>query len=115
MAAPALLSEFRGNVVAVRTERYWDPELTAPKAKENGLRQQAKQQAAAEHLTPAEERARFEKLRAEGLAERERKVLDVGISNAEFHYLGSAKILGGIGRGFAEAMAGLLARTPAKP
>jgi len=32
-------------------------------------------------------------------------VLDTGVSNAEYHYLGSAKILGGIGKGFAEALA----------
>jgi hypothetical protein len=34
-------------------------------------------------------------------------VIDKGISNLEFHYLGSAKILGGIGKGLAEAMADL--------
>jgi len=38
---------------------------------------------------------------------RERQVLEKGISNLEFHYLGSAKILGGIGKGLAEAMAEL--------
>ena len=34
----------------------------------------------------------FEKMRTEGLADRERLVLDKGISNFEFHYLGSAKV-----------------------
>jgi hypothetical protein len=34
-------------------------------------------------------------------------VLEKGISNLEFHYLGSAKILGGVGKGLAEAMAEL--------
>jgi len=105
MAAPAKRDEFQGNVVAVLTEKYWDRELTTLRAKENELRQQAKKVAADEKLKPAEERARFEKLRAEVLTERERKVLETGVSNAEFHYLGSAKILGGIGKGFAEAMA----------
>jgi hypothetical protein len=105
MAAPAQRPEFRGNVVAVLTEQYWDRELSELKTKESALRQQAKALAAAGNLTPAEERAAFEKLRTEGLTERERKVLDTGISNQEYHYLGSAKILGGIGKGFAEAMA----------
>ncbi|HVW02423.1 MAG TPA: sialate O-acetylesterase [Planctomycetaceae bacterium] len=114
MAAPAQLPEFRGNVAAVRTEIYWDRELTEAKAKENALRQQAKKLASEQQLKPADERATFEKLRGEGLTERERKVLDSGISNLEFHYLGSAKILGGIGRGFAEAMAELL-RKKANP
>ena len=40
-------------------------------------------------------------------SERERLVLEKGISNAEFHYLGCAKILGGVGKGLAEAMAEL--------
>ena len=107
MAAPADLPEFKGNVVAVRTEAYWDRELTLAKAKENEIKDQARKLAKEGQLKPVQERALVEKLRAEGLSERERLVLDKGVSNFEFHYLGSAKILGGIGRGFAEAMAGL--------
>ena len=44
---------------------------------------------------------------ATGLTGRERLVLEKGISNQEYHYLGSAKILGGIGKGLAEALAEL--------
>jgi alpha-galactosidase len=115
MAAPAMLPEFKGNVAAVRTEVYWDRELTKSRAKENALKQEAKKLASEGKKTPAEERAIFEKLRAQGLTERERKVLDTGISNQEFHYLGSAKILGGIGKGFAEAMAELMQLKKANP
>lgn len=104
MAAPAALPEFQGTVAAVRTEKFWDLELTAARAKENALRDQAKKMAKEGNLKPAEEKAAFDKLRAEGLTERERQILEKGVSNAEFHYLGSAKILGGIGKGFAEAM-----------
>ncbi len=107
MAAPALLPEFKGNVLAIRTEKYWDQELTAAKAKDNAIKQQTKKLAMAGKLNPAEEKAALEKMRAEGLTERERTVLEKGISNLEFHYLGSAKILGGIGKGLAEAMAEL--------
>ena len=107
MAAPAELSEFKGTVAAIRTEKYWDRELTLAKAKDNKIRQRAKQLAMEGKVKPAEERALVEKLRAEGLTERERLVLEKGISNFEFHYLGSAKILGGIGKGLAEAMAEL--------
>jgi len=49
----------------------------------------------------------MDKMRMEGLTERERQVIEKGISNFEFHYLGSAKILGGVGKGLAEAMADL--------
>ena len=39
--------------------------------------------------------------------QRKRQVLEKGISNLEFHYLSSAQILGGVGKGLAEAMAEL--------
>jgi alpha-galactosidase len=104
MAAPAQLPEFKGNVVAIRTEKYWDRELTAAKAKENEIKQRAKKLATEGKLKPAEEKAALEKLHLAGLTERERQVLEKGISNFEFHYLGSAKILGGIGKGLAEAV-----------
>ena len=107
MAAPAKLPEFQGNVAAVLTEKYWDRELTVAKAKENEIKQKAKKLATDEKLKPDEERALQEKMRTEGLTERERLVIDKGISNQEFHYLGSAKILGGIGKGLAESMADL--------
>jgi len=107
MAAPAQLPEFKGNVAAVLAEKYWDRELTAVKAKENEIKQRAKKLATDGKLTPAEEKVALEKMRAEGLTERERQVLEKGISNLEFHYLGSAKILGGVGKGLAEAMAEL--------
>lgn len=107
MAAPAQLPEFKGNVTAVLTEKYWDPELTAAKAKENEIKQRAKKQAGESGLKPNEEKAALEKLRNEGMTERERTVLEMGISNLEFHYLGSAKILGGVGKGLAEAMAAM--------
>lgn len=107
MAAPAKLPEFKGNVSAVLTEKYWDRELTAARSKENAIKQQAKKIAKDGKMKPAEERALTEKMLMEGLTERERMALDKGVSNAEFHYLGSAKILGGIGKGLAEAMAEL--------
>lgn len=104
MAAPTQMPEFKGNVAAVLTENYWDRELKAARFKEETIKQQAKKLAKEGKMKPAEERALIEKMRSEGLTERERLVLDKGVSNAEFHYLGSAKILGGIGKGCAEAM-----------
>lgn len=107
MAAPASLPEFKGNVAAIRTEQYWDCELKLARAKESEAKDKTKKLAKEQKLKPAEERALTEKMRAESLTERERLVLEKGVSNAEFHYLGSAKILGGIGKGLAEAMAEL--------
>lgn len=91
----------------VWTEKYWDRELTAAKAKDNEIRQRAKKLAIEGKFKPSEEKAALEKLRTEGLTERERLALEKGISNLEFHYLSSANILGGIGKGLAEAMAEL--------
>lgn len=113
MAAPAKLPEFQGNVAAVLTEKYWDLELTAARTKEAKLKDQAKKQAKDAKLKPAEERAAMEKALVTGLSERERKVLEKGVSNAEYHYLGSAKILGGVGKGLAEAIAELAKQKPA--
>ena len=107
MAAPALLPEFQGNVATVLAEKYWDRELKTARAKENEIKERAKKLAREGKLKPAEEKALLDKLRVEGLTERERLVLEKGISNFEFHYLGSAKILGGVGKGLAEAMADL--------
>ena len=84
-----------------------DRELTAAKTKENDIKQRAKTLAAEGKMKPSEEKLLQEKMRMEGLSERERQVMEKGISNLEFHYLGSAKILGGIGKGLAESMAEL--------
>lgn len=107
MAAPAHMPEFKGNVAAVLTEKYWDRELKLARAKENEIKEKAKKHTKEKNQKPADEKALAEKMRTEGLTERERLILDKGISNFEFHYLGSAKILGGIGKGLAEAMAEL--------
>ncbi len=110
MAAPASLPEFKGNVATVLAEKYWDRELTLAKAKDDNIKDKAKKLAKEGKMKPAEEKALVDKLRGEGLTERERLVLEKGISNFEFHYLGSAKILGGVGKGLAEAMAGLVVK-----
>lgn len=114
MAAPANLPEFKGNVAAVLAEKYWDRELKLARQKEAKLKEQARKQAKDGKLKPAEEKAVADKLIAEGLTQRERQVLEKGVSNAEFHYLGSAKILGGVGKGLAEAMAELKQLKPVK-
>lgn len=104
MTAPAQLPEFKGNVATILAEKYWDRELKLARAKENEIKQRAKKQAKEANMKPAEEKALVDKLLVEGLTERERLILEKGVSNFEFHYLGSAKILGGVGKGLAEAM-----------
>ena len=104
MAAPAKLPEFKGNVLAVRTAKYWDNELEQLRYKDRQLQNEWKKAAAEKKLSKQEERAGAETIREKSFNERERKILKDGASNAEYHYLGSAKILGGIGTAFAEAI-----------
>lgn len=108
MAAPAHLAEFEGNVDAVLTERYWDLELTQLIARENEINQKIRQAQSEYKLTPEEKEVMRTRLRKEMFTPHERLVLERGVSNGEYHYLGSAKILTQIGKGFAEAMVDLL-------
>jgi alpha-galactosidase len=85
MAAPASLPEFKSNVVAVQTAPYWDDDLAALQARADKK----------ETLTPEE-----------------LKRLKAGVSNGGYHYLGAAKIMGPIGKAFAEAMANLQKTQP---
>jgi hypothetical protein len=107
MAAPAELPEFKGNVVNVFTENYWDMEVVALKAREKAIKPKLDDLAAhvkAGKLTPAEGKAATEKLYTETFTKNELTILKDSVSNAEFHYLGSARIMSQIGKGFAEAM-----------
>ena len=104
MAAPAQLDEFKGNVVAVLTEEYWDHELTHLRSRDNKIKQTVKQMVKSGELKNSQQKQKVEELRAKELSEQEIKILETGVSNAEYHYLGSAKILGGIGKAFAEAV-----------
>ena len=110
MAAPAKLPEFKGNVAAVLTERYWDMELEKLRAKDKGLQNELKKQVKEGKLGKKEEKAAAEKKRTEAFSDRELQILTNGASNAEYHYLGSAKILGGIGKAFAEKLSTLIAK-----
>lgn len=108
MAAPAQLPEFKGNVAAVYTEEYWDDELTQLRGREAKIKQQAKKLQTERKLSRNELLTALEKLRAAEFTKHELEILQKGVSNAEYHYLGSAKIMTQIGKGFAEAMASIL-------
>ena len=115
MAAPASRPEFRGSVVAVRTERYWDSELSSLRERDDAIQQAVRKLKAERTLSPAEVRELTEARRAEAFTEAERETLRAGISNQAFHYLGSAKILGRIGVAFADAFFGEPAAPPRSP
>ncbi len=97
--AAAKLPEFKGNVLAMPTAPFWDddlqalhermegywPAVDAKVKEENDESWENKMKHMAKNYTPAE----WKRLQ--------------GASNGGYHYLGAAKILGPIGKAFAEA------------
>lgn len=108
-AAPALLPEFKGNVVAVQTAPYWDDDLETLRARLEALWPKMDARAAEEtklnpKITGTEVEAVKMKVVAENFTPEELKRLK-GISNGGYHYLGAARVMAPIGKAFAEVMA----------
>ncbi|MFK7909832.1 MAG: DUF6807 family protein [Akkermansiaceae bacterium] len=106
MAAPAKMPEFKGAVTAVHTEKFWDAQLEELqsrwpkiKAKSNELKKQ--------NLTREQRDAAIQKHLLTVYTPEEWNLMEIGVSHAAYHYMGSAKIMAQIGKGFAEAMIGL--------
>ena len=111
MAAPADRPEFRGTVKAVLTENYWDREVAALRDRERTFaprRKQIEAEIEAATTTPEAGRAAIERLYDKAFTPEELTLLRESVSNAEFHYLGSARMIARIGEAFAEAMADLI-------
>ncbi|MFT5527722.1 MAG: hypothetical protein ACI9HK_005706 [Pirellulaceae bacterium] len=104
MAAPASLPEFKGNVTAVFTEKYWDAELDELMGRGGKIKAKSQELSKDKTLNRQHREEALTKFRAELYTPRELEVLK-GRSNAGYHYNGSAKIMAQIGKGFAEAMA----------
>lgn len=110
MAAVSLQPEFRGTVSSVLTEKYWDAELVALKARETVVKQAAKSLEKEKQLSRNEAIKNLERLLGEQFSASELLTLRTGISNAEYHYLGSSKIMAQIGQAFANAILAMDAR-----
>lgn len=111
MAAPAALSEFKGNVTAVRTAPFWDEKLGGIQDKKEKVRQMAfelknkgKRSANADgKMTEAQQKAYLKDYEAKLITPEEAAMLKRGASNAGYHYLGCAKTFALMGEAFAEA------------
>ncbi len=115
MAAPAALPEFRSSVVAVLTEEYWDREAAGLRARESKLKQRKDEinsEVREGTLSREQGKAALEALYAEIFTARELVILRESTSNADYHYMGSAKVMTQIGKAFAEAMVELLESVP---
>lgn len=117
MAAPAVLPEFKGNVVAVETAPFWSEELGAIDKKHDQVRQQRyyldskhKDHANADGtMTEEQKREYMKKFEADLISPAEVALWKRGASNAGYHYLGCAKTFALMGKAFAEANLRLLA------
>ena len=108
MAAPAAMPEFKGNVAAVLTEKYWDAELGELVARSEKVKGLSKKLAKEGKLSAEQQRAAVDKLSAELFTPKEQEILAKGKSNQAYHYLGSSKIMAQIGKAFADAMVELM-------
>ena len=107
MAAPTKLPEFKGNVAAVFTENYWEEQLSELVDRRGSINAKRRELAKDQSLTRQQRDKAIADFTDELFTKEELKILEVGTSNAAYHYLGSAKILGQIGEVFADALAKL--------
>jgi alpha-galactosidase len=103
-AAPASLAEFKGNVVAVETAPFWDAKLAELSGRWGRVKAKSKELGKDKSLTPEQRRAAQDAYMKEVYPGKDLETFQAGVSNAAYHYLGSAKIFAQIGQAFAEAM-----------
>ncbi len=104
MAAPASMPEFKGNVAAVLTENYWDPQLSELATRWGKVQGRSRELSRNKDLSREEREKQLEAFKGELFTPEELDIYQKGTSNAAYHYLGSAWILGQIGKAFAEAV-----------
>jgi hypothetical protein len=102
--AVAQKPEFKGNVIAVETGKYWDHELSALVQKAGKINEQAGVFRYEQGLEGEALKQAIAEYRAKNITPQEEEILKIAVSDGDFHYLGSGKIMVGIGRGFAEAL-----------
>jgi alpha-galactosidase len=114
MAAPAEMPEFKGNVFAVRTAKFWDMRLKELEDKQTQVKQMAgflksKHQEHANKdgsMSAADQKEYLEKYRKKLISEEEEAYAQIARSNGGYHYYGSAKTMAQIGKAFAEVLVG---------
>jgi len=120
MAAPALLPEFAGTVIAVQTAPFWSAELGAIADKKDELRQMGhflnskhKDHANADgHMTEEQKRKYLKDFEAKLISPADVALWQRGASNAGYHYLGCAKTFALMGKAFANATLEMMKNAP---
>ena len=101
MAAPSLLPEFKGNVVAVQTASFWDSKLEALQARVEASWPKVDAKVREEKDESWENKMKH---MAENFTQEEWKYFQHNGSNAGYHYLGCGKTFALMGKAFAEAL-----------
>jgi hypothetical protein len=111
MAAPASLPEFMDTVTAVWTDQFHDPLLADASRKEFEVKKMERKLRMKNKYGPNKDGSMDAKAQQEYLENYKKELFTpeeeaalAGISNAQYHYLGAAKILAPIGKAFAEAL-----------
>ncbi|MEM9589540.1 MAG: sialate O-acetylesterase [Planctomycetota bacterium] len=104
MAAPAAKPEFQGNVAVVLTENYWDKELSDLALRWDQVKAENRRLNQDKSLSRDDRSKALDEFTAKHFSPAELKTWETGASNAAYHYLGSAKIIGQIGQAFADAL-----------
>ena len=107
MAAPTKFPEFKGNVTAVFTENYWDGQLSELVDRRGKINAKRRELSKDQSLNREQRDKAIAEFSAKLFTKEELKVLELGVSNAAYHYLGSSKILGQIGKAFADVLAAM--------
>ena len=111
MAAPALLAEFKGNVMAVATAPFWSEELGAIANKRDqvggmafSLKNKGQRGPNKDgNMTAQQQKEYLRKYESDLISPAETALWKRGASNAGYHYLGCAKTFALMGKAFAEA------------
>lgn len=106
MAKPATMPEFKDSVIAVETAPYWDVEIDRIEKLRSEAIGKAKKEAKEKKLDEKQAKALEERHINETLTAKDTDYLAKNRSNQGYHYYGSAKTLGGIGKALADALAG---------
>ena len=104
MAAPAAMPEFKGKVAAVHLEKFWEPKLEELQARWSRVKDKSRELKGAK-LGKDEQKTAIDAFLKTVYTPEESKLMEIGVSNATYHYLGSAKIMACFGKAFADAMA----------
>ena len=106
MAAPAAMPEFKGTVAAVQLEKFWEPKLEELQYRWQKVKGKSRELKDSK-LGKDEQKAIIDAFLKTVYTPEESKLMEIGVSNATYHYLGSAKIMARTGKALAEAMADL--------